>query len=87
MLMMVDYVQGMTVKKSCKYGRYGSFDHVVFLVFFFLCLVLCLTAKIVQGCKERERDIYIERVCLSKFLLSVCFWSFLLLLFCLIIFI
>ena len=29
--MMVDYVREMTVKKSCKYGRYGLFEHLLFL--------------------------------------------------------
>ena len=37
MLMMVDHVRKMTVKKSCKYGEYGSFQHLLFLLvnFFF----------------------------------------------------
>ena len=30
--MMVDYVREMTVKKSCKYGEYGSFEHLVLLL-------------------------------------------------------
>ena len=28
---MVDYARKMTVKKSCKYGEYGSFEHILFL--------------------------------------------------------
>ena len=36
MLVMVDYVRKMTVKKSCKYGEYGSFEHSLFL-FSFIC--------------------------------------------------
>ena len=28
MLVMVDCVMKMTVKKSCKYGKYGSFEHL-----------------------------------------------------------
>ena len=30
--MMVDYVRKMTVKKSCMYGKYGSFVHLLFLL-------------------------------------------------------
>ena len=32
MFMMVDHVWEMTVKKSCKYGEYGSFKHLLFLL-------------------------------------------------------
>ena len=40
MFVMVDYVREMTSKKSCKYSKYGSFDHVLFLFFYFpLCAV------------------------------------------------
>ena len=28
---MVDYVREVTAKKSCKYGKYGSFENLVFL--------------------------------------------------------
>ena len=28
---MVDYVREITVKKSCKYGEYGSFVHLLFM--------------------------------------------------------
>ena len=38
MFLMVDYVKKMTVKKFCKYGEYGSFEHLLFL----LCVSLCL---------------------------------------------
>ena len=31
MFVMVDYVREMTVKKSCKYGEYGSFEHLLIL--------------------------------------------------------
>ena len=31
MFVMVDYVKEMTVKKSYKYGEYGSFEHLLFL--------------------------------------------------------
>ena len=31
MFMIVDFVKEMTVKKSCKYGEYGSFEHLLFL--------------------------------------------------------
>ena len=30
MFVMVDYIREMTVKKS-KYGKYGSFEHLLFL--------------------------------------------------------
>ena len=36
MFVMVDYVRKMTVKKSCKYGEHGSFEHLLFLC---VCLV------------------------------------------------
>ena len=32
--MMADYVKEMTVKKSCRYAQYGSFEHLLFL---FIC--------------------------------------------------
>ena len=31
---MVDYVKEVTVEKSCKYGEYGSFGHLLCLFFF-----------------------------------------------------
>ena len=31
MLVMVDYVREMTAKKSGRYGRYISFEHLLFL--------------------------------------------------------
>ena len=34
MFEMVDYVRKMAVKKSCTYGEYGSFDHLLFLFSF-----------------------------------------------------
>ena len=30
---MVDYVREITVKKSCKYGEYGSFEHLLSLFY------------------------------------------------------
>ena len=39
MFVMVDYVRGMTVKKSCKHGEYGLFEDLLFL---FLLLLLLL---------------------------------------------
>ena len=33
-LAMVDHVRKMTVNKSCKYGEYGLFDHLLLLFFF-----------------------------------------------------
>ena len=38
MFVMVDYVQEMAVKKSCKYAEYGSCEHLLFLYFLFVCL-------------------------------------------------
>ena len=32
MLVMVDYVTKMAAKKSCKYGEYGSLEHLPFLL-------------------------------------------------------
>ena len=31
MFVMVDYVREMTVRESSKYGKYGSFEHLLFL--------------------------------------------------------
>ena len=31
MSVLVDYVREMTLKKSCKYGEYGSFEHLLLL--------------------------------------------------------
>ena len=31
---MVDYIREMTVKKSFKYGEYGSFEHLLFLLLY-----------------------------------------------------
>ena len=31
MFVMVDYVREVTVKKSCKCGEYGSFEHLLFM--------------------------------------------------------
>ena len=28
---MVDYIRGINVKESLKYGEYGSFEHLLFL--------------------------------------------------------
>ena len=36
MFMMVDYVRYMTVKKSCKYGECGLFEHLPFLLVVFV---------------------------------------------------
>ena len=33
MFVMIDYVRKMTAKKSCKYGEYGPFEHLLFLFF------------------------------------------------------
>ena len=38
MVVIIAYVREMTVKKSCKYGEYGSFEHLLFL-FSILCLI------------------------------------------------
>ena len=40
-VMVVDYVKEMTVKKSCEYSEYGSFEHLLFL-FVFVFALLCL---------------------------------------------
>ena len=32
MFVMVGYVRKMTVKKSCKYGEYRPFEHLLFLL-------------------------------------------------------
>ena len=34
MLVMVDYVRKMTVKKSCKNGKYGSLEHFIYWFLF-----------------------------------------------------
>ena len=30
---MIYYIRKITVKKSCKYGKYGSFEHLLLLLF------------------------------------------------------
>ena len=35
MFAMVDCVTKITTKKSCKYGDYGSFEHLLFFLSFF----------------------------------------------------
>ena len=40
MLDVVDYVREMTKRKSCKYGKYGSFEHLLFC------------SRLVQGTRE-----------------------------------
>ena len=32
MFVMVEYVKGITGKKPCKYGEYGTFEHSLFLL-------------------------------------------------------
>ena len=39
MFMMVDDVREMALKKSCKYGEYGSFEHLLFLFVMLMLLV------------------------------------------------
>ena len=52
--MMVDYVREMTVKKSCKYGQYGSFVHLLFL-FFSGCQCKCHICFVVGLPAEGKR--------------------------------
>ena len=42
--MMVDYVREMTVRRSCKYGEYGSLKHMLFLLSSFLSFLLSLSS-------------------------------------------
>ena len=68
MLVMVDYVRKMTVKKSCKYGEYWSCEHLLFLLLLFalVCKVLncvqvmvnkCLCVFLNTGiCNEKNED-------------------------------
>ena len=52
---MVDYVKKMTVKKSCKYGKYGLFEHLLSLLRGSgLCCLLMLynEARILNTCNE-----------------------------------
>ena len=30
--MLIDYVKKVAAEKSCKYGEYGSFEHLLFLL-------------------------------------------------------
>ena len=41
MFVKVDYVREMTVKKSCKYGEYGSFEYLFLLFFGFVFFPCC----------------------------------------------
>ena len=38
MFPIVDYVREMIVKKSCKYGNWGSYEHFLFLYLWCLCV-------------------------------------------------
>ena len=40
MFLMVEYVKKMTVKKSCKYGENGLFEHLLFLFLFVVVVVV-----------------------------------------------
>ena len=44
MRVMVDFIREMALKKSFKYGKYGSFEHWLFLFCFVFCggLFVCL---------------------------------------------
>ena len=46
---MVDYVREITGKKSCKYGEYGSFEHV-------MCLCIIVTTSAINSCKLILKD-------------------------------
>ena len=37
MFVMVEHVWEMTVKKSCKYGGYGSFSSLALIGIYFVC--------------------------------------------------
>ena len=53
--MMVEYVREMTVKESWKYGKYGSFEHLLFLYVFLISSweILCFLFRFVPD-KEFE---------------------------------
>ena len=38
MFVMVSYVRKIIVKKSCKYGEYGWFEHLLFMFLYFIGL-------------------------------------------------
>ena len=40
---MIDYVREMTVKKSCNFGKYGLFEHLLFLFLAYVTLLYFLT--------------------------------------------
>ena len=40
MFVMVDYVTKMTSKMSCKHGKYGLFEHLLFLLYYFFQVVV-----------------------------------------------
>ena len=44
--MMVDYVRKMTMKKSCKYGGNGLFEHFLSLYFLLFCVFFFNAVKI-----------------------------------------
>ena len=52
MFVKVDYVKEMSVKKSCKHGGYGSFEHLLFLFFFWLTFpaLRCPVLSVVVQC-------------------------------------
>ena len=57
MFMMVDYVSKMSVKKSCKYGEYGSFEHLLFLwcCCCFVLLLFCSKERTPFQCFHEKR--------------------------------
>ena len=44
MFKMVDYVKKVTVKKFCKYVKYGLFEHSLFSFFFFFFFYVIASA-------------------------------------------
>ena len=61
MFVMVDYVGKMTVKKSCRYGKYGSFEHLLFLGF-----CCCLFVVLFSYNPSNVQSVSQERICFDN---------------------
>ena len=79
---MVDYVRKMTVKKSYKYGKIGSFEHFLFLFVLFVCLsdccsmdptlmfsdkCVCCSNRVCSRNLKGERYLFLHKSCITLY--------------------
>ena len=60
---MVDGRRKTTVRKSCKYGGYGSLEHLLFLFSFSIAVKLLQTIVIGKGCEAVVKKISQVTMC------------------------